>query len=72
MKHLRPHLVTLLLLLSAALNAQTLQLSHLFTDHAVLQRETTAPVWGWGEAGKTVTVKTSYNGDEVSVTINKP
>ena len=32
----------------------TLVLSHLFTDHAVLQQETTLPVWGWGDPGKTV------------------
>ena len=69
MSNLRPRCVAALLFLSAALNAQTLQLSHLFTDHAVLQRETTAPVWGWGEAGKTVTVKTSWNGKTVKTKV---
>ncbi len=39
-----------------------LVLSHIFSDHAVMQRETTAPVWGWGEPGNTVAVKTSWNG----------
>ena len=42
-----------------------LVLSNLFTDHAVMQRETTAPVWGWGEPGKTVAVKTSWDGKTV-------
>ena len=26
----------------------TLVLSHIFSDHAVLQQQTQAPVWGWG------------------------
>ena len=39
-----------------------LVLSNIFSDHAVMQRETTAPVWGWGEPGNTVAVKTSWNG----------
>ena len=38
----------------------TLVLSHLFTDHAVLQQQTEAPVWGWGEPGAKVTVFTSW------------
>ncbi len=46
-----------------------LTLSHLFTDHAVLQRETTAPVWGWGDPGKTVVVKTSWNGETVKTKV---
>ena len=44
-------------------------LSHLFTDHAVLQRETTAPVWGWGDPGKTVVVKTSWNDETVKTKV---
>ena len=44
------------------LQAQPLQLSHLFTDHAVLQRETTVPVWGWGQPGAKVEVTGSWNG----------
>ena len=34
----------------------TLVLSHLFSDHAVLQQQTQAPVWGWGDPGKKVEV----------------
>lgn len=37
--------------------AQPLTLSHLFSDHAVFQQETTVPVWGWGAPGKRVEVK---------------
>ena len=35
----------------------TLTLSHLFTDHAVLQQQTQVPVWGWGDPGKRVEVR---------------
>ena len=50
------------LAMSLSLQAQPLQLSHLFTDHAVLQRETTVPVWGWGTPGAKVEVSASWNG----------
>ncbi len=50
------------LAMSLSLQAQPLQLSHLFTDHAVLQRETTVPVWGWGQPGAKVEVTGSWNG----------
>lgn len=50
-----------LLTVALLLSAQPLQLAHLFSDHMVLQRETTAPVWGWGEPGKTVAVTPSWN-----------
>lgn len=46
-----------------------LSLSHLFTDHAVLQRETQAPVWGWGTPGATVEVQGSWNGQSVKTTV---
>lgn len=49
-------------LLTLSLQAQPLQLSHLFTDHAVLQRETSVPVWGWGQPGAKVEVTASWNG----------
>ena len=52
-------------LLTLSLQAQPLQLSHLFTDHAVLQRETSLPVWGWGQPGAKVEVTASWNGAKV-------
>eukprot|EP00903_Cladosiphon_okamuranus_P004146 g4144.t1 len=39
----------------AELHAE-LTVSSLFTDHAVLQRDTNVPVWGTAEAGQTITV----------------
>ena len=57
-------IILLIWLLPAAflLQAEPLRLAHLFSDHMVMQRETTAPVWGWGEPGRTVIVTTSWNG----------
>lgn len=34
-----------------------LQLSNLFTDHAVLQRNMPVPVWGWAAPGECVTIR---------------
>ena len=44
-----------------------LSLSHLFTDHAVLQQQSQAPVWGWGEPGKSVEV--AWNGARYRTTV---
>ncbi len=55
-------LILAAILVSAAMQGGNLKTAHIFSDHMVLQRETSAPIWGWGEAGKTVAVKTSWNG----------
>ena len=39
-----------------AAQKQTLELAPPFLDHAVLQRDMPAPVWGWAKPGSTVTV----------------
>ena len=50
-------LVTIaLLLLPAALLRADVRLPAVFSDHLVLQRDATVPVWGWAEAGERVTV----------------
>jgi sialate O-acetylesterase len=33
------------------------QLPNLFSDHAVLQRDQPVRIWGWGQAGESVTVR---------------
>jgi sialate O-acetylesterase len=40
----------------------------LFTNNMVLQQQSQAPIWGWDDAGKTVTVTTSWNGKHYKVT----
>ena len=62
-------LTGLLLFAALLLSAQPLQLAHVFSDHAVLQRETAAPVWGWGEPGKTVTVTASGTQEAVKAKV---
>lgn len=51
--------------------AGDLKVAHVFSDHAVLQRETSAPVWGWGKPGAKVTVNTSWDGKTTSATVAK-
>ena len=41
----------------SALQAAELKLASLFTDHMVVQRDRTVPVWGWANAGEKVTVE---------------
>jgi sialate O-acetylesterase len=45
-----------LYLLAATAAQATVKLPAIFSDHAVLQRQTSVPVWGWGEKGEEVTV----------------
>ncbi len=45
-----------LLLANAQAHAE-IKLSALFSDHAVLQSETSVPVWGWADPGEEVTVE---------------
>jgi sialate O-acetylesterase len=40
----------------AALVASEIRFAGIFTDHAVLQREVAAPIWGWGDPGEEVTL----------------
>lgn len=59
---------------SASVLAQTyapLSLSSLFSDHMVLQQNSKAPVWGWGNASSTVRLVGSWAiGDTVSTVVD--
>ena len=46
-----------------------LWLPHIFSDHAVLQQESTVPVWGQGTPGATVQVTGSWDGRTVKTTV---
>ena len=37
-----------------------LHLPSIFSDHMVLQQQSSVPVWGWGEAGTTVKIVGSW------------
>ena len=60
-----------LLTVALLLSAEPLRLARIFSDHAVLQRETTVPVWGWGTPGKTVTVTTSWRPESVMAQVSE-
>ena len=50
-------LTAVLLTPLATLQADELRFAKIFTDHCVLQREMSVPVWGWTEPGSQVTLK---------------
>lgn len=45
-----------------------LRLPALFVDHMVLQQQTDVPVWGWAHPGQIITLKGSWNNEEVRTT----
>jgi len=56
--HLAAQAIAVVALLSHSLDAaEPLTLSSLFTDHAVLQRDMAAPVWGKAEPGQQIVVQ---------------
>ncbi|MFM1769681.1 MAG: hypothetical protein RJA22_2210 [Verrucomicrobiota bacterium] len=58
-------LSVLLVLLAAAIPALAdVKLHGLFTDHMVLQRDASVPIWGWADEGEKVTVE--FQGQKVS------
>ena len=59
---MKKFLLVLSLALASALRAANLECSGIFTDHMVLQREKPVAVWGWADAGETVTVE--FNGQK--------
>ncbi len=63
--------VMVLAALAACASAATAEitLSSMFGDNMVMQREKTAPVWGWAAPGKTITVK--FAGQSKSATAGK-
>jgi sialate O-acetylesterase len=56
----------LLAIATLPLAAAELRLPAVFTDHGVLQRDRSLPVWGWADAGTTVTV--SFDGATATAT----
>ena len=48
------------ILLGAAVVEADVRMGALFTDGAVIQRETLAPMWGWADAGEKISITTSW------------
>ena len=59
-------LFAVLFVVPLALQAQ-LRLPALFGDNMVFQRNTQAPVWGWAYPGAEVSIRASWNDEEVKV-----
>ena len=68
MNQLNQIITTTLLLLSPCLQAK-LSTAKIFSNHMVIQRDLAAPVWGWDDPGKEVTV--SFAGQEHKATADK-
>lgn len=49
--------MTLLLTPLAALNSAELKVAAVFSDHMVLQRDKTVPIWGWADPGEKITAE---------------
>jgi len=62
-------LLTLTLLCSLASIANAVELPRVFGDGMVLQRDKPVNVWGWGEAGETVTVE--FDGQQKSAEVGQ-
>ena len=56
----------LVLGLSAFVARAEVRLHNLFTDHMVLQQDTSVPIWGWGDDGERITVE--FAGQKASTT----
>ena len=72
MKQMRRTVLTLLVALMslASAVAQTLRVPTIIGDNMVLQRNTTAHLWGWANAGEEVTIKASWLKEPVKVATN--
>lgn len=72
MKQMRKIVLTLFVALSsiAGTMAQSLNVPTIIGDNMVLQRNTTAHLWGWAVAGEEVTVEASWLSEPVKTTAN--
>ena len=63
-------LLTLGLLIASFVASAQLRLPAIFTDHMVIQRETSVPIWGWGSPGWEVVIKTSWDTTTVKTMVS--
>ncbi len=54
-------------LLSLNVSASDLKLPSIIGDHMILQRNSTASIWGWATPGEKVEVRTSWDGEKYKV-----
>ena len=70
MKSIRPLFAGVLFIVSLLRCAGELQLAPPFTDHAVLQRDVTVPIWGWSDKPD-ATVTVTYGGQTKDTRVNQ-
>jgi sialate O-acetylesterase len=58
--------ILLSMLPAAAYSTEQLKLPQVFSDHMVLQRDQSAPIWGWAEPGAPVSIQ--FQGQTLSAT----
>ena len=57
----------LMVFLFGVFESRAVTVPNVFSDNMVLQRDTTVPIWGWGNEGETVTV--TFRDQKVSTTV---
>lgn len=65
----RPLAIILSLIGLSQTSLAELRLPQIFSDHAVLQREISVPIWGWDHPGAKVTV--NFSGQQKTTTVNQ-
>lgn len=58
---MRKTAITLAILLCSIAMTAKVRMPAVFSDHMILQQESSANIWGWADAGKTVTIKASWD-----------
>ena len=61
MKNIKHTLVIITLLLASFQINAKIKLPALFSDNMMLQQKSNAPMWGWAEKNRNLTIKTSWN-----------
>ncbi len=68
---MKTNYMTLLLaaiVLTVASASANIRLPHIFSDHMMLQQQSTCPIWGWASPGEKITIKGSWGSETVTET----
>ena len=68
---MKRYFLALVALLLSCLSASALELPAIFSDHMMLQQQTSARLWGWAKGGSTVEVTTSWDSQTYSAKADK-
>jgi len=60
-----------LLSVAALTSSAQVKLASIFTNNAVLQQQSQAPIWGWDKPGANISVTTSWNGKVYKTTADQ-